>query len=77
VAAIAVGGIVFEQAILKKCAVRIGDRVLMAGEEVFDLEADLLLYRVTLVELARTFKGEQAWVSLFSSPFVLTPSRLA
>src|SRR5260370_27938623 len=30
----------------------------MAGEEVFDLEADLLLYRVTLVELARTFKGD-------------------
>src|SRR6516162_7172943 len=51
-----VAGIVFEQAILETCAVPVGDRVLMAGEEIFNLKAHLLVYRETLIELTRGFK---------------------
>src|SRR5215467_10794119 len=54
--AIDVAGIVFEQAILETCPVLVGDRVLMAAEEIFDLKARLLVYRATLIEPTRRFK---------------------
>src|SRR5947209_7828345 len=55
--AIGLTGIVFEQAIFETCPVSVGDRVLMAGEEVFDLEAGLSVYRAALIEPTRRFKG--------------------
>src|ERR1700738_5174025 len=55
-AAIDVGGLVVEQAILETCPVLVGDRVLMAAEEVFNLKARLLVYRATLIEPTRRFK---------------------
>src|ERR1700730_4942376 len=55
--AIALGGVVFEQAIFETCSVRVGGRVLMAGKEIFDFKAHLLVYRATLVESTRRFKG--------------------
>src|ERR1700730_4014262 len=55
--AIALGGVVFEQAIFETCSVRVGGRVLMAGKEIFDFKAHLLVYRATLIESTRRFKG--------------------
>src|SRR5437588_8534546 len=54
--AIGVAGIVFEQAILETCPVPVGDRVLMAVEEIFNHKAHLLVYRATLIEPTRRFK---------------------
>jgi hypothetical protein len=77
VPAIVLGGIMFEQAILKACPVQVGDRVPMAVEEIFDLEAELLLYRAMLLEPTRRFKGNADLGQLVQLALMLTVSRLA